>query len=87
MNDQKNNGNFEFDEYSLAAISGSITHLDMSYCGIVNAKQLYYLENLSKLKLNNNNVRDLHGDVLQMLSTMKYLFECDLRNNPVIKSS
>jgi Leucine-rich repeat (LRR) protein len=64
MNDQKNNGNFEFDEYSLAAISESITYLDMSYCGIVNAKQLFFLENVTKLKLNNNNIRDLHGDVL-----------------------
>ena len=42
---------FEFDEYSLAAISGSLRNLDLPNSNVVDIKALYYLEGLDQLNL------------------------------------
>lgn len=37
-------GHFEFDEYSLAAISETLKNLEIPNSNVVNIKSLYYLE-------------------------------------------
>lgn len=42
---------FSFDEYSLAAISGTLRYLDAPSTQMLAVKPLYYLENLDVLNL------------------------------------
>jgi Leucine-rich repeat (LRR) protein len=72
---------------TLAGISRSITFMDLSYCKVVEVKDMYYLDRIETLKLQNNNIQDLHNEVLIMLETMKSLTDLDLRNNPVGKGN
>jgi len=78
---------FTFDDYSLAGISSTLTTLDLSFCRVSTVKQLYFLDGLDNLKLNNNNITDLNDEVLYMINTMKRLRTLDLRNNDVTKST
>lgn len=47
LGNQKVKRPFTFDEYSLAAISHSVTLLDMPNVNMIECKALYYLENLN----------------------------------------
>lgn len=49
---------FEFDEYSLAAISASIRTLDIPNSKVMKIKALYYLEGLENLNLKDNIIGD-----------------------------
>jgi Leucine-rich repeat (LRR) protein len=78
---------FSFDENSLAAISRSLAVLDLSFCRVGSVRQLGMLENLTKLKLSDNNISNLDEEVICMLNTMQRLEELDLRRNEVAKLS
>jgi Leucine-rich repeat (LRR) protein len=58
---------FTFDEYTLAAISGSLRYLDLATSNVVHSKPLYYLENLEVLILKKNKIADFEEDVVPML--------------------
>lgn len=45
---------FTFDEYSVAAISGSLRNLDIPNSNVIEPKPLYYLEGLDQLNLREN---------------------------------
>lgn len=74
---------FEFDEYSLAAISGSLKIFDIPNANVRDIKPLYYLENLELLNLKDNLVREFESDVCPILQTMNGLRVLNLKNNPV----
>ena len=64
---------FTFDEYSLAAISGSLRYLDLANSNVVHSKPLYYLERLEVLILKKNRISDFEDDVVPMLQTLNSL--------------
>jgi len=74
---------FQFDEYSLAAISSSLRVLDLAHCQIKNPKPLYYLENIDYLNLKDNLIEDFDGEVCPLLQTMNCLRHLTLSQNPV----
>lgn len=74
---------FTFDEYSLAAISGSIRLLDLPNSRVVNPKPLYYLEGLDTLNLRDNLIADFEHQVCPILQTMNCLRILNLSKNPV----
>lgn len=74
---------FEFDEYSLAAISASLRNLDIPNSRVIQIKPLYYLEGLEQLNLKDNLVSNFEQDVCPILQTMNRLGVLNLKNNPV----
>jgi Leucine-rich repeat (LRR) protein len=74
---------FSFDEYSLAAISGSLRELHLQNCRINEPKPIYYLEHLSYLNLKDNLITDFDEQVCPLLQTMNYLQRLWLIGNPV----
>lgn len=74
---------FEFDEYSLAAISGSLKTLDIPNSNVTEIKPLYYLEGLEYLNLKDNNIKEFEQEVCPILQTMNGLRVLNLKNNPV----
>ena len=58
---------FTFDEYSLAAISGSLRILDIPNCNVAHVKPLYYLESLDQLNLKDNIIEDFEQDICPLL--------------------
>ncbi len=54
----------------------------MEKCNIVNPEKLYFLENLDTLNLRDNGIYDMEP-VAQLLRTMNYLRDLDLRANPL----
>ena len=74
---------FTFDEYSLAAISGSLKELHLQSCRIKEPKPLYYLENISYLDLKDNLISDFDEQVCPLLQTMGRLEHLWLIGNPV----
>ena len=78
---------FTFDEYSLAAISNTLTILDLPKVNLVHCKPLYFLENLVTLNLNDNAILDFHNEVAPMLMTLVRLYELTLLRNPVVKQT
>ena len=74
---------FEFDEYSLAAISASLRNLDIPNSRVIQIKPLYYLEGLEQLNLKDNLVSNFEQDVCPILQTMNRLAVLNLKNNPV----
>ena len=75
---------FEFDEYSLAAISNTLHLLDMPECQVQMVKPLYYLEHVQTLNLLNNRIDDFENEVCPFLQTMNLLSILQLKGNPVI---
>lgn len=73
---------FTFDDLSLCAISRSLRRLDLRSCQIADPRPLFYLEGLSSLNLQHNNIQELE-DVTPLLSTIQYLETLDLRDNPL----
>lgn len=69
IGNQRTKKRFTLDEYSLAAISGSLSYLDMPSVNLVECKALYYLENLGFLNLQNNHVSDLQNELAPVLMT------------------
>ena len=78
---------FELDEYSLAAISGSLELLDMPEVNLVESKSLYYLENVTTLNLKGNLINDFHEQVGPFLMTTQRLDSLFLAGNPVIQNT
>ena len=76
---------FTFDEYSLAAISGSLMMLDLPEVKLVNCKPLYFLENITKLNLENNIIEDFDDQVSPILMTLQHLNTLNLKGNPVVR--
>lgn len=76
---------FTFDEYSLAAISGTLKVLDIPNTNIANPKPLYYLEQLETLNMKENLINDFENQVCPLLQTMNCLKTLDLRSNPCCK--
>ena len=76
---------FTFDEYSLAAIAGSLRTLDLSGNQIIECKQLYFCDRLERLDLSKNWISDLQDEVLPLLTTIRGLSFFDLRENEVQK--
>jgi Leucine-rich repeat (LRR) protein len=74
---------FTFDEYSLAAIAGSLKYLDLSEAKVVYSQPLYYLEKLEVLILKKNFIADFEEQICPMLQTMNGLRQLDLSDNPV----
>lgn len=74
---------FTFDEYSLAAISGSIKILDIPNSRVINTKPLYYLEGLDTLNLKDNLISDFEHQICPILQTMNCLRILNLSKNPV----
>jgi len=74
---------FEFDEYSLAAISGSLRNLDIPNSRVLQIKALYYLEGLEQLNLKDNSVGNFEQEVCPILQTINGLRILNLKNNPV----
>jgi hypothetical protein len=64
---------FTFDDYSLAAISGSLKYLDLSDSRVVEPKPLYYLERLEVLILKKNRIVDFEEQICPLLQTMSSL--------------
>ena len=52
---------FTFDEYSLAAISGSLRFLDLPNSRVKDPKPLYYLEGIDTLNLKDNLIEDFEA--------------------------
>ena len=77
---------FQFDEYSLAAISGTLRVLDMPNCQVLLAKSLYYLEGIEILNLKDNLIQDFENEVCPLLQTMNMLRILNLKNNPVLNT-
>lgn len=78
---------FSFDEYSLAAISGSLRELHLQNCRIKEPKPIYYLEHVSYLNLKDNLISDFDDQVCPLLQTMNYLQRLWLVGNPVTSIS
>ena len=76
---------FTFDEYSLAAIAGSLYSLNLANNQIVECKSLYYCDGLQTLDLRGNLICDLREQVVPLLSTMRMLTTLDLRDNEVTR--
>ena len=74
---------FEFDEYSLAAISATLRTLDMPNSQLRQIKPLYYLESLDTLNLRGNMIDDFENEVCPILQTMNSLRYLSLKGNPV----
>jgi Leucine-rich repeat (LRR) protein len=74
---------FTFDEYSLAAIAGSLRYLDLCNARVREAQPLYYLEKVEVLILKRNRIEDFEQHVCPMLQTMTSLQQLDLSENPV----
>ena len=71
LGDQKiGNKQFSFDEYSLAAISNTMTVLDLPSANLVTCKPLYFLERLVTLNLNDNHISDFDNQIVPMLMTL-----------------
>ena len=86
-NQRIKNKKFTFDEYSLAAISGTLTVLDLPQTNIVNCKQLYFLENVTDLNLSNNQIVNFEEEVAPILMTLMRLVNLKLEGNPVVKQT
>jgi Leucine-rich repeat (LRR) protein len=67
LSGQNTETEFTFDDYSLAAISGSLRYLDLGSSNVVHSKPLYYLERLEVLILKRNRISDFEDDVVPML--------------------
>ena len=77
------NVRFEFDEYSLAAISSTLRTLDIPNANVENPRPLYYLEGLDSLNLRDNLIDDFEQQVCPILQTMNTLKVVSFKNNPV----
>lgn len=86
LGNQQTNVPFTFDDYSLAAISGSLQLLDLPQVRLVDSKPLYYLENLRTLNLRNNQILDFQQSIAPILMTLNQLQYMMLANNPVTKA-
>jgi Leucine-rich repeat (LRR) protein len=58
LGNQKIDEEFTFDEYSLAAISSTLKHLDLQRSNVKTSRPLYYLENLEIVDLKFNLIED-----------------------------
>ncbi len=58
---------FTFDDYSLAAIAGSLRYLDLSDSKVCESQPLYYLERVEVLILKRNNITDFEDHVCPLL--------------------
>ena len=74
---------FTFDDYSLAAISGSLRELHLANSRVEASKPLYYLEHLVVLNLKDNIISDFDEQVCPILQTMNHLRTLWLAGNPV----
>lgn len=72
---------FSFDEYSLAAIAGSLYSLNMAECQILDCKPLYYCDRIETLNLRGNWIMDLEEQIIPLLTTIRGLSTLDLRDN------
>ena len=59
--------NFTFDEYSLAAISGTLKELHLQNCQVKQPRPLYYLENIEFLNLKDNQISDFDEQICPIL--------------------
>ena len=82
---QIGNKQFSFDEYSLAAISNSMSVLDLPSANLVTCKPLYFLERLVTLNLNDNHISDFDNQIVPMLMTLQNLRTLTMHRNPVVK--
>ena len=73
---------FYFDDLSLWAISHCLQKIELKGCQLSDPRQLFYLERLNTLNLQNNEIKDFE-DITPLLSTIQYLQTLDLRNNPL----
>jgi hypothetical protein len=55
--------------------------------GLVESKPLYYLENVSKMNLRDNNIQDFKEHVVPILMTVSRLDQIILTGNPVVKQT
>ncbi|TNV88203.1 hypothetical protein FGO68_gene9687 [Halteria grandinella] len=83
LSQQDTQSDFSFDEYSLAAIAGSLKYLDLSQARVSEPMPLYYLERVEVLILKKNRIVDFEDQVCPMLQTMNALRQLDLTDNPV----
>lgn len=83
LSQQEIQTDFTFDEYSLAAIAGSIKYLDISDSRVTETRPLYYLEKLEVLILKKNRIIDFEEQICPLLQTMSALKQLDLSENPV----
>jgi Leucine-rich repeat (LRR) protein len=83
LSQQEIQTNFTFDDYSLAAISGSLKYLDLSDSRLVESKPLYYLERLEVLILKKNRIIEFEDHICPLLQTMNSLRQLDITDNPV----
>ena len=74
---------FTFDEYSLAAISGSLVRINLASTNIQDCKPIYFCDNLEFLDLRDNFIEGLDDQVIPILNTMQRLRSLDLRDNKV----
>ena len=58
---------FQFDEYSLAAISSTLKVLHLNNCRVQASKPLYYLEHLDQLNLKDNIISNFDEQVCPLL--------------------
>ena len=82
---QLGNRKFTFDEYSLAAISNTLTVLDLPSINLEQCKPLYFLERLINLNLNDNLIEDFNNEVAPMLMTLVHLRDLSMLRNPVVR--
>jgi|LauGreDrversion4_2_1035121.scaffolds.fasta_scaffold13700_2 hypothetical protein len=73
LSHQEIQNDFTFDEYSLAAIAGSLRYLDLCDSRVRESQPLYYLERLEVLILKRNRIEDFETHVCPMLQTMSSL--------------
>eukprot|EP00741_Cyanophora_paradoxa_P007263 tig00001095_g7026.t1 len=73
---------FSFDPLSIQALSGSLTVLNLSGCGVAECAPLGALRALERLNLSSNALASF-ADVAQMLEGARSLQELDARFNPV----
>ena len=66
----------------MAAISQTLTYLDIANANVEYSKPLYFLENIQVLILKNNKIADFEEHVYPLLQTMNALRQLDLTNNP-----
>ena len=78
---------FTFDEYSLAAIAGSLYNLNLANNQIIECKALYYCDRIERLNLRGNWICDLQEEIMPLLTTMRGLNTLDLRENDVTRSA
>lgn len=74
---------FTFDEYTLAAISSSLTRINLASTNVKDCRQLYFCDKLEFLDLRDNFIEDLNDQVMPLLQTMARLNTLDLRDNQV----